>query len=275
MADEQKDQPAAERADKTDDAVGTLPAKREGRFDSDAKDEQAPSALPWAEKWLSAERLIPYLKACDGDAEKALALYEWNSSLAQLLMRDISNFEVALRNACNAAMESSWQGDTHWLLDEKSPARRPVMRKSARGMLDSNRINRRTIDAAVDGLPKGFSTGSLVAGLTLGFWVHLSDRSREAVIWRSGLYRAWPKGTNRTELQEKLYGILRVRNRVAHNERLFGPKRPELSPRKVDADAFELLRLLCPEAASYLYGEDDAPIGKFLEEHPAPVAVEL
>lgn len=275
MADERKDQPAAENVDKADDAVGTLPAERKGRFDGDAEDEQAPSALPWAEKWLSAERLAPYLKACGGDAEKALALYKWNSSLAQLLMRDISNFEVALRNACNAAMESSWQGDTHWLLDENSPARRPVMRKSARGMLDSNRINRRTIDAAVDGLPKGFSTGNLVAGLTLGFWVHLSDRSREAVIWRSGLYRAWPKGTNRAELQERLYGILRVRNRVAHNERLFDPKRPELSPKKVDTDAIELLGILCPEATDYLYGEGGAPIGKFLNEHPAPVAVEL
>ena len=221
------------------------------------------------------EEVSAYLKACGGDAEKALALYEWNSSLAQLLMRDISNFEVALRNACNAAMESSWQGDAHWLLDENSPARRPVMRKSARGMLDSNRINRRTIDAAVDGLPKGFSTGNLVAGLTLGFWVHLSDRSREAVIWRSGLYRAWPKGTNRAELQERLYGILRVRNRVAHNERLFDPKRPELSPKKVDTDAIELLGILCPEATDYLYGEGGAPIGKFLNEHPAPVAVEL
>lgn len=275
MADERKDQPAAENVDKANDAVGTLPAERKGRFDDDAEDERAPSALPWAEKWLSAERLTPYLKACGGDAEKALALYEWNSSLAQLLMRDISNFEVALRNACNAAMESSWQGDAHWLLDENSPARRPVMRKSARGMLDSNRINRRTIDAAVDGLPKGFSTGNLVAGLTLGFWVHLSDRSREAVIWRSGLYRAWPKGTNRAELQERLYGILRVRNRVAHNERLFDPKRPELSPKKVDTDAIELLGILCPEATDYLYGKGGAPIGKFLNEYPAPVAVEL
>lgn len=275
MADERKDQPAAENVDKADDAVGTLPAERKGRFDGDAEDERAPNALPWAEKWLSAERLTPYLKACGGDAEKALALYEWNSSLAQLLMRDISNFEVALRNACNAAMESSWQGDAHWLLDENSPARRPVMRKSARDMLDSNRINRRTIDAAVDGLPKGFSTGNLVAGLTLGFWVHLSDRSREAVIWRSGLYRAWPKGTNRAELQERLYGILRVRNRVAHNERLFDPKRPELSPKKVDTDAIELLGILCPEATDYLYGEGGAPIGKFLNEYPAPVAVEL
>lgn len=229
---------------------------------------------PWAEKWLSAERLAPYLGASGGDVEKALELYRWNAALGQLLMRDISHFEVALRNAYNDVMESCWDGEGHWLLDDASPVRRPVMRRSAKGMLDSNRINRKTIDAAVDGLPEGFSTGKLVAGLTLGFWVHLADRSREAVIWRSGLYRAWPKGTSRAELQERLYGILRVRNRVAHNERLFDPKRGELSPRKVDADAMELLGLLCPEAADYLYG-GEVPVEAFLLESPPPVGVRL
>lgn len=227
----------------------------------------------WAEKWLSAERLAPYLDKCDGNIEKALELYEWNLSLGQLLMRDISHFEVALRNAYNAVMESRWDGKEHWLLDETSPVRRPVMRKSAKGLLDSNRINRRTIDAAANGLPKGYSTGSLVAGLTLGFWVHLTDRSREAVIWRSNLYLAWPKGINRAELQERLNGILRVHNRVAHNERLFDPKRDELSPKKVDADAVELLGMLRPEVVDYLYGADESSFEAFLEGHPAPVDV--
>ena len=218
----------------------------------------------WAEKWLSAERLFPYLEECNGDIDKALELYEWNASLGQFLMRDISHFEVALRNAYNDIMESRWDGEEHWLLDDASP-----------GMRDSNRINRKTIDAAVSSLPRGFTAGSLVAGLTLGFWVHLADRSREAVMWRSGLYLAWPKGTKRAELQEKLYGILRIRNRVAHNERLFDPKRSELSPKKVDADAVGLLRVLCPEAAEYLYGNDERPLDAFLADYPAPVKVEL
>lgn len=229
----------------------------------------------WAEKWLSAERLFPYLEECNGDIDKALELYEWNASLGQFLMRDISHFEVALRNAYNDIMESRWDGEEHWLLDDASPARRPVLRKSANGMRDSNRINRKTIDAAASSLPRGFTTGSLVAGLTLGFWVHLADRSREAVMWRSGLYLAWPKGTKRAELQEKLYGILRVRNRVAHNERLFDPNRSELSPKKVDADAAGLLRVLRPEAAEYLYGDDERPLDAFLADYPAPVKVDL
>ncbi len=251
MADEQKDQPAEEE---------------------EAEYEQI---LPWAEKWLSAERFAPYLESCDGDAEKALSLYRWNVALGQFLMRDISYFEVALRNSYNAVMEECWDGGAHWLLDDESPVRRPVMRKSGKGETDVNRVNRIIIDKAVCGLPKEFSTGSLVSGLTLGFWVHLTDRSREAVIWRTGLYKAWPKGANRAKLQECLDGILRVRNRIAHNERLFDPKRGQLSPKKANADAVRLLSQLQPDAAEYLSDAEDATFDEFLEQHPAPVDVEL
>lgn len=52
------------------------------------------------------------------------------------------------------------------------------MRKSGKGTVDVNRINRKIIDVAVNGLPEGFSSGDLVSNLTLGFWVHLTDRSR-------------------------------------------------------------------------------------------------
>lgn len=228
----------------------------------------------WAERWLSAERLAPYLADCGGDIGRALDLYEWNARLGQVLMRDISHFEVALRNAYDRVMSEAWEGC--WLLDDASPARKPVMRRSKRGALDANRINRRTIDAVVDRLPSGASTGSIVANLTLGFWVHLSDRSREAVIWRTALYRAWPRGTDRRKLQPRLEGILRVRNRVAHAERLFDPSNGRLSPLSADADAVGLLRDLCPEAAERLYGDEEkTPVELFCEEHPAPADVRL
>lgn len=91
--------------------------------------------------------------------------------------------------------------------------------------------HRKTIDDVVDRLPPDASTGAIAANLTLGFWVHLSGRSREAAIWRTALYHAWPKGTDRQKLQPRLEGILRVRNRVAHAERLFDPSNSKLSPR--------------------------------------------
>nr|DAF83786.1 MAG TPA: Abi-like protein [Caudoviricetes sp.] len=190
-------------------------------------------------------------------------------------MRDISYFEVALRNAYNDVMEARWDGAEHWLLDDASPVRRPVVRRSGRGSADVNRVNRKIIDVAASGLPDGFSPGDLVSNLTLGFWVHLTDRSREAVIWRTGLYAAWPKGTRRAELQDRLDGILRVRNRIAHNERLFNPSRAQLSPVRANADARELLGQLCPEAAAYAQGPDAETIGDFLSLNPAPVGVRL
>ena len=234
------------------------------------------STREWVERWLSPDRLAPYLANCGGDVERALELYEWNIALGQVLMRDISHFEVALRNAYDRVMCESWNGDAHWLLDDASPVRRPVMRKSERGELDANRINRKAIDAVVGRLPGDATPGSIVSNLTLGFWVHLSDRSREAVIWRTALYRAWPKGTNRRELQPRLDGILRVRNRVAHAERLFNPSDEKLSPLVVDADVVNLLRALCSEAAERLYGEcEGSPAELFCQEHPAPADVRL
>lgn len=81
----------------------------------------------------------------------------------------------------------------------------------------------------IDWLPPDASTGAIAANLTLGFWVHLSDRSHEAAIWRTALYHAWPKDTDRQKLQPRLEGILRVQNRVAHAERLFDPSCNKLS----------------------------------------------
>lgn len=228
----------------------------------------------WAERWLSAERLAPYLDACNGDVERALDLYEWNVSLSQIVMREIAHFEVALRNAYDRVMLEHWEGD--WLLDDNSPARMPLLRKSERGELDANYTNRRIINAASAKLPHGSSHGALVASLTLGFWVHLTDRSREAAIWRTCLYHAWPKGTKRQELQRSLNGILHVRNRAAHAERLFNPAKAELSPLSTVSDAMRLLRDLCPEAAGRLYGDSvETSVKRYSHEHPAPVNVRL
>ena len=169
----------------------------------------------WAERWLSAERLVPYLADCGGDIKQALSLYEWNISLGQVLMRNIAHFEVALRNAYDCALRDYWDCGAHWLLDDGSPVRRPIMRKSAGGELDANRINRKAIDVVIGRLADNATPAVIISNLTLGFWVHLSDRPREAVIWRTALYRAWPRGTNRCELQSRL-NVIRE-NRIPLN----------------------------------------------------------
>ena len=177
----------------------------------------------WAERWLSPKRLAPYLTACGGEVERALDLYEWNISLGQVLMRDVSHFEVALRNAYDRVMGERWEG-AHWLLDEGSPVLRPIVRMSKIPYLNA----------------------------------------------------AWPRGTDRNDLNRALAAINRVRNRVAHSERLFDPLTEALSPARADADIIRVLRALCPEAAERLYGDGGrTPVELFCEEHPAPADVRL
>ena len=81
-------------------------------------EEMATGTREWAGLWLSEERLVPYLEACGGDADRAVELHEWNISLAQVLMRDVAHLEVAMRNAYDRALSDAWGGGAHWLLDD-------------------------------------------------------------------------------------------------------------------------------------------------------------
>ncbi len=67
----------------------------------------------WTERWLSPARLSPYLAECNGDAGRALDLCLWNVGLCQVLVADISHFEVALRNAYDRALREGWGGIGH------------------------------------------------------------------------------------------------------------------------------------------------------------------
>lgn len=91
----------------------------------------------WIEQWLGAPRFQRYVDVCNGDRAQALKLYEWNVALGQALMRDISHFEIALRNAYNETMESRWPGKSHWLLDPDSPAVTPIWRIRRTGQVSN------------------------------------------------------------------------------------------------------------------------------------------
>ena len=238
--------------------------------------DDARATRAWAERWLSPKRLAPYLSACGGDIEHALDLYEWNISLGQVLMRDVAHFEVALRNAYDRVLRERWEGD-HWLLDEGSPVLRPIVRISKNGKArDVNLVNRRAVAEARSNAHDGDDPNQVIANLMLGFWAHLTDRSRERDLWIPYLYAAWPRGTDRNSLNCSLAAINQVRNRVAHNERLFDPLTEELSPARTDADIIRVLHALCPEAAKRLYGDGmRTPVELFCEEYPAPADVRL
>lgn len=89
-------------------------------------------------------------------------------------MHDISHFEVALRNAYDAAISASWKGSKHWVLDPNSPLVIPLWRiRKSRGLkrgTDVNTFNRKTLDALIHkhgGVQA--TSGKIISELTFGF----------------------------------------------------------------------------------------------------------
>ena len=231
----------------------------------------------WAERWLSPSRLSSYLDLCGGDVDRALDLHEWNLMLGRALMGDIAHFELALRNAYDRILTERFEGDEHWLFDARSPATRPIMRMSkAKKQRDVNMVNRRAIDDARGRAHDPANPNQVIAGLMLGFWAHMTDRSRERDLWIPYLHAAWPAGTDRAKLNLQLEAINKLRNRVAHSERLFNPGPDGCSPARVDAEMLALFRALSPQAYEGLYGnENTTTVEKFLDDHPSPIDVRL
>lgn len=194
-------------------------------------------------------RLRVYLSAAGNDPQLAYRLYLWNANLAQVLLRDISFFEVALRNAQDRCLKERWRGEQHWLLDPSSPVRAPILRKARDGtVFDANAHNRRAIDSIANGSRGSIDPNRIVSRLTLGFWTHLSDTNHERVLWIPHLHTIWPAGTNRSGLYASLNAINMMRNRAAHAEKLFNLK-GGVGVRTCDETVTQLIRALASAVA--------------------------
>ena len=180
----------------------------------------------WITQWLSAPRWESFLCAAGHNEESALALYEWNISVAMAFLHDASHAEVLLRNSYNTVLERWWQGDQHWLVDPQSPVNAPLHRMRDGVQIDSNDKNRQSIAEALRrNHTKHVSSEGLVAELPFGFWRHLTDAAHEQVLWIPALHKAFAPRTRRKEIEQHLARINRVRNRAAHNEPFISPRR--------------------------------------------------
>ncbi len=226
--------------------------------------------------WLSEPRYSKYLEAACGDDTVALDLYLWNIGLAQAVLKDVSFFEVALRNAYDRAISSTWNGFDHWLFDGESPVRRPILRTNKRGRVnDANRLNRNSIDHLRNGLRENATADDIVSNLTLGFWAHVTDRNHERDLWIPIIHKAWPKGTDRNDVNNQIAGINEIRNRAAHHEHLFAHAGCRCATLRSCREAASLFAQLEPVAHSYVYKSciGKCSVDNYLKECPAPCDV--
>ena len=105
-----------------------------------------------------------------GDLEQALALYEWNSSVAAAFFEVLGHFEVLLRNALHEQL-------TIW---HTSRGRTDAWYDDRRGLLDEH--SRDDIAKAREKLRRSHETevpGKMLAELGFGFWRYLLDKRYE------------------------------------------------------------------------------------------------
>ncbi len=208
----------------------------------------------WIDSWLGAARFQRYVDACEGDRARALELYEWNLTASQVLMRDLAHFEIALRNAYDAAITAHWPHHTHWLLHPESPAVMPIWRTRDIGGMkrgtDVNSLTRKSVDDAIRRCGFGRATaGKVIAALSFGFWRQLTTNAMEKSVWVPYLHHAFPPGTSRTTINTQIEASNRLRNRIAHHESLISST---LDLRAIHGGMMDCLRAVSPRAHHYV-----------------------
>ncbi|WP_034593776.1 Abi family protein [Hamadaea tsunoensis] len=171
----------------------------------------------WYEPYLGNERFARFLSAAHNDRSRAVALVDWDREMRGELQKILGEWEIALRNAYDAVMSRWWIGPEHWLLDPMSPVRRPIMH----GAEDVNKRSREAIVRAVRRMRPDEPIGQLISHLNLDFWRYLSVKAREKSLWVPALHRAFPRGTERFDVDRQIDMLYRLRNRVAHHEPIF------------------------------------------------------
>jgi len=170
-----------------------------------------------AEQWLSNPRLHVYLHQTSGSVPDALDLYDWNAEVAAACLRDLSHFEVLIRNRYSAALmshHSDWTTpeSAMWTLEVGIPQTREKQRRMNTGSSKSVRTARAKTNPP--------TSGHTIANLTFGFWMMLTAAPREATIWTPMLSSLFP-GRSRGYVHDRMEKLNDFRNRLAHWEPVF------------------------------------------------------
>jgi hypothetical protein len=155
------------------------------------------------ERTVTNERLTRYLTATAQDLSRALQLYEYNVHLSEVLYGLLHGLEVTVRNAADYDLAASY-GAADWY--DRAPLSSYWMDRIARA---KNGVGATT-------------PGKVVAELTFGFWVELLSKRNQNILWVGRrLKTAFPNTTlSREIIHERLKAIQRLRNRIAHHERV-------------------------------------------------------
>ena len=196
------------------------------------------------EKALSPERFGGYVRRCGGDRELAVLQYERNTCLSEALYGVLQGLEVALRNSIHDSVATS--ASPNWYKTLRLYAEQRDMITAA--------------EAKILKRGKLLTAGRVVAELSFGFWTSLVAPRYEKTFWVPHLHKCFPNALatrtdsngqqkvvkiNRQPIFERLDGIRKLRNRIAHHEPIIGLDLPTEY-----AKIIETVSWMCPTTRS-------------------------
>lgn len=196
---------------------------------------------------LSSARMARYVELARGKGCHPLDLYLHNERLSASLQFILSMWEVVLRNRLSAFL--SWKYSADWPYQDR--LLRQLAREDAERLIDSRK--RQAADRKV---PRA-TTDSIVADLSVGFWVSLLTRHYEVPFaWRRGgnLSRVFPNRPDYslTDVQPLLGQLRTLRNRAAHREPILSMDLPRLK-----TAALELTSAMCSDTGAFVRANCD------------------
>jgi len=159
------------------------------------------------EKFVSTERLAPYIDYARGDRWVAIRLYERNIEISEALYGVIQALEITLRNAIHNLL-SERLGEAEWYENfNLAEPERQAVEEAKKKVLDR---------------PVKLQAGRVLAGLTFAFWGRLFSDSYDKTLWIPYLQKIFPLKlqNRRSYIRGRLLQLKTLRNRIAHHERL-------------------------------------------------------
>ncbi len=164
-----------------------------------------------AEKYLTEIRLFRYKEI---SSEQSLSLYFKNLNVSGLVLTIISLFEVVLRNKVHIILQQNMLTKNYLtkpkIISLLTKREKTMIEKAKK---DSSKFKLNNIE------------GKMLTLLTLSFWCVLFENNS---LWCHSLYLVFPKKVRQENsiraINMKLKDILRLRNKIAHHERIVHKK---------------------------------------------------
>lgn len=196
---------------------------------------------------LTHPRLQKYLAHTQNRETDAVRLYLLNARISAAFLVDLHYVEVALRNKFDRELTLGFGPE--WFCHDRFAA---LLDKRAQDILIKARRDAGRTRPKDQPLPPG----KVVAELSFGFWLQLSDARYEHRLWVPYLHKAFAprKAPKRSVFNQQMEKLRQLRNRVAHHEPIFHLDLLDAHHRIV-----AIANLLCPATAEMMRSTSEVP----------------